>query len=373
MIEPNCAICMLTSAHSDKDPRIFHKEARTLSSAGYKVILVVPADRDKCIDGIQIKAVTRRKGRVNRWFRTVREVYCRAKEVNASVYHFHDPELILVGLLLKLRGHKVIYDIHEDVPRQVLRKEWIPKWLRKIVSWTVNFVETISVRAFDALIVATPGIAQRFTKSHTIVVQNFPMTSDFDLSDPLPYQDRLALVTYIGSLTRLRGIPDIINAMDLLPEHLNAKLVLAGRFSPPELEHEVRKLPGWRHVEYKGWVDKNEVVDLLGKSRCGIFTVHPMATHNVHPYPTKMFEYMVAGLPTITSDHPLRREVFSDKCTIFVNPSDVQEIAAAIERVLDDPEGSEQMGRLGRAFACNKYNWSSEQPKLLGLYEKILS
>jgi len=72
--------------------------------------------------------------------KTVSDVYKKAKEINADIYHFHDPELMIVGYLLsKVQGKRVIYDVHEDVPRQIMSKTWIPKSLRFMISKTVEF------------------------------------------------------------------------------------------------------------------------------------------------------------------------------------------------------------------------------------------
>ena len=69
-------------------------------------------------------------GGVNILWRAFRE----AGSVNGVAYHFHDPELMLVGFALKLRGKRVFYDVHEDVPRQILDKRWVTPWLRKLLA-----------------------------------------------------------------------------------------------------------------------------------------------------------------------------------------------------------------------------------------------
>jgi hypothetical protein len=116
-------------------PRIFHKECKSLARAGYGVTLIAPHDRDEVVDGVRIRAVAKSKSRIERMTRGVARVYREAVRQEAEVYHFHDPELIPVGVLLKARGKKVVYDIHEEYPTKVLSKYYLPRWLRPPLAW----------------------------------------------------------------------------------------------------------------------------------------------------------------------------------------------------------------------------------------------
>lgn len=127
-------IVHLSSAHPCFDIRIFVKECKTLAQQGYEVVLVVPHDQDEVVDEIKINSVAKPKGRRERMFKTALGVYRAALKEDADLYHFHDPELIPFGIMLRVRGKKVIYDVHEDLPRQILTKPWINPFLRRILS-----------------------------------------------------------------------------------------------------------------------------------------------------------------------------------------------------------------------------------------------
>ncbi|HBK88836.1 MAG TPA: hypothetical protein DDZ56_09300, partial [Cytophagales bacterium] len=121
-------IVMLANAgHKPWDTRIFHKEARSLKSAGHAVTLIIPHTEDYAQEGVQILHVPLpRKG----WEQLVRCPWhifrLSLKQPKDSVFHLHDSELLVAGLALKLFGRKVVYDAHEDTPLQISYQHWIP-------------------------------------------------------------------------------------------------------------------------------------------------------------------------------------------------------------------------------------------------------
>jgi len=361
----------ITTVHQPFDTRIFHKECKTLAKAGYEVVLIAPHDRDETVDGVRIRAIPKPKGRRERMTRTAWRVYRAALQEHAALYHFHDPELIPTGLLLKAHGKRVIYDVHEDVPRQALSKYWIPRPLRKFVAKLAELMELVGTRSFDGIVAATPTIAERFPAEKTVIVQNFPMSDEIIPAELRLYEEK-PFIAYIGGLSVTRGIREMVQAIALLPESLNAQLVLAGTFSPPELEAEVRQMSGWKHVQFLGWQDRQGVAQLLRRAQIGLVTLHPIINY-LDSYPVKLFECMAAGLPVIASNFPLWKEIVEgNECGLTVDPLNPTEIAQAIEYLLEHPELRQKMGENGRRAVLGKYNWEKEVKKLLALYEGLL-
>jgi glycosyltransferase involved in cell wall biosynthesis len=300
--------------------------------------------------------------------------YRALRAVRPQLVHFHDPELLPMAVLLGRLGIRVIYDAHENLPSQIMAKYWIPRWSRRAVAWGVGRIELGAAQRMDAVVVAWPGIAERFPGTRTIMVRNFPVRDELSATDPVAYRERSRAFVYVGGISEARGIREMTCAIDALAavERGWPTLIVAGRFHPSSLEDEIALLPGWKRVEFTGWADRAQVAHILGRARAGMMTLHPTPNH-IDSEPNKLFEYMAAGIPVIVSDFPRWREVVDTVgCGLLVDPSDPEAIAEAMQWILDHPDEAEAMGRRGRTAVEVTYNWDSEFRKLASLYRRLL-
>jgi glycosyltransferase involved in cell wall biosynthesis len=305
---------------------------------------------------------------------TVVQVYREAVRVHADVYHFHDPELIPVGLMLTARGKKVVYDVHEDLPLDVRVKDYIPRWMRAPLAWLVGELELAAVRRFAAVTPATPSIGARVSRANanTVEIFNWPIAEELGPRDVVRWSRRSCSVAYVGfGITRNRGAREMIEAVGLVSDAVPVRLLLAGKFRPEGLRREMTQLEAWAQVEEMGFIDRRSVAAVLAEVRAGLVLLHPEPQFQV-AYPVKMFEYMAAGVPVIASRFPLWESIVSGTgCGLVVDPLDVRAIAAAIEYVLTHAEEAEAMGRRGREAVRTRYNWALEEAKLLDLYSRL--
>ena len=367
-------IVHLTSVHTAFDVRVFHKECKSLARSGKHVVLIAPHQRDEVVDSVEVKGIQPSGERLVRMTRTAWSLYREALRQDGDVYHFHDPELIPLGLLLAARGKTVVYDIHEDAPADILHKDYIPRRLRRPLMWSVRKLEDAACRRFSGLIAATPTIAKRFhsINPNTVVVHNFPMLDEIAPTVDLPWNERPPAVAYIGSISERRGIREILQALALLPSDNPAQMMLAGPFSPAELHTELTRLPGWARVKYLRVLDRPSIANLLSCVRMGLLVLQPEPNFR-NAMPIKLFEYMAAGIPVIASDFPLWRQIIGEAgCGLLVDPQDPQAIAHAMEYLLSHDAEAEAMGRRGRQAACALYNWNSEERVLLKFYSELL-
>lgn len=365
-------ITHLTSVHPRTDTRIYIKMCRSLAVAGYDVSLVV-ADGlpDEQKDGVTIYGIPKAPGRLARILNSPQAVFSKAVELDADVYHLHDPELIPIGLKLKRLGKKVIFDSHEDVPKQMLSKPYLTPFLLKVIAGSLTVYERYACSKFDGIIAATPFIRDKFLKinPNTIDINNYPLLGELDAE--VSWGEKQCEVCYVGGIAEIRGIKEIVAACTLL--HSPARLNLVGAFSESATETEVKTSEGWSRVNNYGFLGREGVRNILSRSVAGLVTFHPLPNH-IDAQPNKMFEYMSAGIPVIASNFLLWREIIEgDGCGLCVDPLDSHAIAEAIDYLVTHPEEAHGMGEKGRSAVLEKYNWGIEERKLLKFYTQLLS
>jgi glycosyltransferase involved in cell wall biosynthesis len=347
------------------------KQCRSLKERGHEVSLVV-ADGlgDERVDGVRIVDAGWLPGRLNRILRSTRRVLDAAIGLDADAYQLHDPELLPAGLALKRRGRVVVFDSHEDVPTQLLAKPYLGRLARHALSCAYAIGERHACRRLDGLLAATPFIRARLAHidPDTVDINNYPTLQEFDAAPD--WSAKALEVCYVGGLSEIRGIRELVHACALLDAPV--RLALAGRFDEPAFEREMLGQPGWSRVSAHGHLDRGGVRQLMRRALAGLVTLHP-ARNYLDALPVKMFEYMAAGLPVIASHFPLWRDIVEgNDCGVCVDPRDPAAIAAAIDHFCRHPERARRMGENGRRAVLARYNWHGEADKLAAFYDRLL-
>lgn len=360
----------LAPAHAAFDTRVFVKECRTLADAGYRVSLAAPHDRAEVVDGVRIIPIPRWSSRRGRFLGNLWHCLRIVARERADIYHFHDPEVFLVGAALAFAGRRVVYDSHEDFPRLVLDRPWIPPRLRAPLAASVRLAERTAVPLFAGTISAEVEGAKRFRRGRIVIVQNYVRADEFVDLAKVDAVDRENRLVYVGNLTEQRGAAQMVEA--LARTRTDVRLTLAGSFVPKDLEQRMRDVPGWDQVDYVGWLDREGIVDVLTQARIGVVLLQPTRKYTEGAIPVKLFEYLAAGLAVVVSDFPALREIVAPaQVGALVDPRDVDAIAAAIDELLADPDELAAIARRGPAVVREQYSWESEAGKLLALYEQI--
>lgn len=362
------SVVFVSSAHPWTDNRIHYREAATLANAGYKVTLVAVDTESTATPapGVAVQRIKRRS-RAARFVLGTLDALCCALATDATIYHLHDPELIPAIPFLRLMGKTVIYDAHEDLPSQVKDKHYIPNKLRGAATAVAKFLVRLSSLA-DQVVAATEKIAESYPAPRVSVVRNFPPLRVKD-SDANPVAKRATAAVYVGALSDSRGVPQMVRAAESFPEDWS--LVIAGHSATPSYRDSLKNLPGWRRVVDRGVVSPDSARDLMLSARVGLVTLQ-RTTAYVDSLPTKMFEYMSAGIPVIASDFPLWREIIDQyECGIVVDETDPEGISAAVTRYAEQPGLLTRHGQNARLAAETSINWESQGQVLIRLYDSL--
>lgn len=361
-------VCHLTSVHPRYDTRIFIKECKSLQKNSFDVSLIVADGKgDEIKENIKIYDVGKETSRLKRMRKTPSKIYKKALDIGADIYHFHDPELILIGTKLIKKGEKVIYDVHEDVSIQILSKPYLNSLLRNIISVIFSLFENKNVKKYSYVITATDFIKKKFQKINmqTEAVKNYPVIDE--LIQDVTWADKKDVICYVGAISNIRGISEIIKALD----YTNCKLNLAGKFVSEKFRREIVNYKSWDKVTEYGFVGRDQVKSIYKESKIGLVTLYPTDNYK-DALPVKMFEYMLAGIPVISSKILLWQQITEENnCGICVDPYNPSEIAEVVNKLLSDDKLAEKMGKNGQKAIIEKYNWSNEEKKLLDVYNKF--
>lgn len=361
-------ICHVTSVHPHTDVRIFKKECRSLSKK-YEVVLIAPNVDDQVIDDVHVYGVKLPEGRANR-IKSLSRVYDKMVDVDADVYHFHDPELMKLGVKIKREKHKrIIFDSHEDVPQQILCKEWIPRLFRKPLSFVYGKYEKSKLQKYDALVSVTPAIVERLNRinPYTYQVTNYPALTKVEGERTWGKS-----VCFTGGVSEQYLHHEIISIL----QQTDANYILAGPCQISNYMEKLKSLHGWDRVDYRGVVPNEECYRIMQSSSAGLALLfyspnvgYKRGTLGV----LKIFEYMMVGIPVICTDFDLWKEIVEgNNCGICVNPYDSREIVKAINYLMDNKDVAIKMGDNGREAVRKFYNWESQEKILFEMYETVL-
>jgi len=232
-----------------------------------------------------------------------------------------------------------------------------------LFEWYENFI----VKRVDAVMTATPFIRDRFQKIHprVIDINNYPLLTELEFDESLEPRTH---VCYIGGLTHIRGISQLVDAM----QFTQTTLQLAGTLSP-SYQEELEQSLGWSQVVPCGHVSRKEALAIKQNAFAGIVTFLPFPNH-INAQPNKIFEYMASGIPVIGSNFPMWKELIEvQEVGVCVDPADPKAIGEAIEYLRTNPALARSMGERGKQRVKEIYNWSAEEEKLVRCYTEILN
>jgi len=358
-------VCHISTVHPTFDARIFNKECVSLAKAGYDISLVVTHTKKEVVNGVNIIPLPKSKGRLHRMFVKSFIAFNKGLKTKSKIIHFHDPELIGIGILFKIFGKKVIYDSHENVSSQIESKVWLGnKFIRYAVKNVYRVFEKLGILFFDSVISVTPEIVAFLSPKKGLLIRNFPIISLINSSQQ-EVENKIPVLIYVGGLTKIRGIKEICEAVKLVDKEL--KLHLVGPWESETYQNEC--MVNNNKVSYLGVKPLEEVYPLIHNADIGFVTLYPVKNY-LNSFPIKAFEYMACGKPMIMSNFPYWKKTF-DGCAKFVDPLSIKEITESINYLIEQKEEANALGKKGKEMVETQFSWQTESEKLINLYKQL--
>ena len=360
-------VCHVTSSHNRYDGRIFQKQLSSLAKKYDCYLICCDNLKDEIKNEVKIVSTNKKlKNVYERLFFANRILKKKCLEINADVYQFHDPELLSLALYMKKLGKKVIFDSHEDYEALFLEREWIPFFLRKILQKIYIKKEKNILSKLDLLICAAEHIKEKliFYNKNTFTIENFPILS--------PKINKINttnnFICFAGNVDSTWNHDVVINSISNIK---NIKYLIVGNYTSEFLKN-IESLESFYKVELIGKVPFEEIKQIYKKSKIGIALCSYRPNVNFKGGSlgiTKIFEYMMYGLPVIFTNFQVFEKINNEKqFGIAVNPYDAIEVKNAINYLLDNPKLCNKMGNNGRKLVEEKYNWDILEQRLFKIY-----
>ena len=354
-------IVHLSTVHRTHDNRVFNKECRLLVERGFDVTLVIRAEVDEP-SPVPVSALPTPKSRLERLTKTQVLAWRRLSDLKADLVHIHDPELIpMAWLWTRLHRAMLVFDAHEDLVKQISTKPYLKPWQRVLARAYARLLTRWADKGADGFVAATPDIAAGFANRNTVVVHNYPWLSEFDVAvDRVPGR-----VVYAGDLSEERKLSLMIEAAHLVRGEVpDAHLILAGKTAGGGAKEKLREVDG-DVVRYVGLLPPAEVPGLVAQAEVGLILLEPLPNYTTS-LPTKLFEYMAAGVPFVASNFPAWVEKFGPlEAGVFVDSESAEVVAEAVVGLLASPSRRAALGANGRAAVAGDFAFESEAETLI--------
>ncbi len=373
-------ICIVTSIHPDYDKRVW-RHAKSLAASGVEVHLICPwsIPSGSVIDGVHIISFGRVHGRKARLFKLPYRIAPLVARIirHVDLLHFHDIDLLPMMMLARF-FRPVVYDVHENYPDEMLVRYWVPGPIRKPLYWLVRCGQYLASLVIRNIVLVVPAQERDFPKKfiRKMLMRNYGSKALLEQASA-DYLNRAPRVAFTGSQYPENGTFLVLEIAERLKASgIKVEFLCSDRFANPALRAEflgrVQNMELQRHVVLVQNVPAPEIMSVLNQARIGLLA-NLRVLKQEKALPTRLFEYMAAGLPVVASDLPLIAHYVNDaNCGLLAKPEDPQSFTSAITRLLDDEKMAMNMGRRGQHAFIDRFSWESQIPGLLSFYDKVL-
>lgn len=379
-------ICILSSAHSPYDDRIYYKETLSLSKKYSNIFVIAPCRAEDIADaqgenGLRTLPLNASGSKLRRLLNVAAAIRVVLK-IKPDICHFHDYEFVFgLPFLRMLSKCRIIYDVHEAYPEMVEQSRKIPNSIRPFVAKFVDLTERALSRMTDYVITADDNIAERFKHNkHVVTVFNYPRLSIF-----VPDQARVSYlkklykgrtpIIYEGGISEDRGLFRMLDAISILKnQRPDIILLLVGEMYG-DLVNQARDIIKEKdlhnNVDIVGLVPHEDVVNYIHVSRVGLVPLLPTKKF-LKNIPIKQFEYMACGIPVLGADlPPISSYINSSGCGRVFDSTSADKLAEGVIKILESEPEWKRMSESGKKSVSEAWNWDKMEEKLFMVYEDL--
>src|ERR1700722_3469645 len=393
----NAAVVLYSYYASDPRPR---REAEALSRAGMNVdVICLRRDRSTArhenINGVEVFQMPLRRRRASKlvymvqyaWFLICSFFFLSALSFKKryKLVHVHNmPDfLVFSALLPRLRGAKIILDLHDPMPelfRSIYglpKKHFIVRWLEKMEKRSIAFAE----------LVLTPNIAfkelftsRSCTPEKIETVMNSPDTAIFNPAKFPPVIETSSqngsgsfVLMYHGLLVERHGLDLAIQSIARLRAQIpNIELHMYGEPTDylKKIMELVRQLDLKNAVQFHDFRPLDEIAESITKIDLGLIP-NRLSSFTQINFPTRIFEYLAMNKPVIVPSTKGIRDYFNDDEILFFEAGNVDDLANKIEWAHQHPSELRALLEKGRKV-YEKNCWDLEERRLVDQVDRLV-
>lgn len=365
-------ILIATTVHSPFDPRVYYKQFISLKKQYADVHILLPRSRSLSALSDDFYTFPVPDGRINRFltsFYLLREL----RQRKADLIIIHDPELLPIFLYFALLSKTpVIYDVHEDYPNYFMQKEYLGRCTQKAVALLYRLLERTAYKFFAGFIFADHFTRDKYFagKSKTVVIYNYPLLvkrSQLKKEYDLIYPGSL----HSGLHVRLLAIAD-----ELEKRKKPLRLYIIGKNVSPEIRDDVERARSrlkYIDILFDADLTFKQVQELIGRSKIGLIPLPPTDKYK-NNIPTKLFEYLLNGLPQIGTDISSISFFLGNLHCGFCIKEDhyAVDYANKVEFILNDYDHFQKLACAESSVWLAKWNWAVEEKKLFSFVDETM-
>ena len=345
-------ILLLSSVHPPSDPRIVGKILPSLSKT-FKMSYYLPQKR---YDQLLV-----------RFFFIHPIILLKFLKIRPKIVYIFVAELLPLAFVFQWFGSKIIYEVQENLYKKIATKTHNKNWLfQKIFSFFDQ-----KARQHFYLVFTEDAYLKEYNdlKKSSAVVHNFAKKEWTTRPLPNPISTDFF---YAGVISNERGFDTIVAAISILKiKYPTIKLHLFGR-----LNIDPNLIQGFDVVKdnliFYGYIDQEIAFKTSQNCIAGLALLKPVGDYP-DSYPSKIFDYMALGLPVITSDFEIYKNVVeASECGFCISAFDAETLGNKMTWLIENPSKQQRMGVNGRAAIIEKYNWENEAEKLIKLCSQVL-